>query len=92
MREPTKSRLPKVSLDVFADIVEGRHPCPTLMELAHLAQYRLREEGPAPIGAEDVRTHLRGCPDCGEHYRALRLLARAADRATDEALEREQAV
>jgi hypothetical protein len=81
MSKPDTPKLPEVALDTFADIVEGRHPCPTLKDLALLAQSDLQEDLHALGEGVAFRSHLQKCPDCEEHYRALLLLARAAARA-----------
>ena len=91
MSKPAKSGLPRVDLDTFADIVEGRYSCPTLKELVRLAESDVRGDDSAPDGAEDVRIHLQKCADCGEDFQMLQMIARTARDATDRAVEMERA-
>jgi hypothetical protein len=75
---------PRKEVSFLRQVIEGKKPCPTLLDLDRLA--RKKVESPVPMLEEPdqwVESHLLTCESCQDLYEGLEILERAARKALD---------
>ena len=83
----TDASVPQKKENLLRQVVEGKNPCPTILDLDHLVRRALEKADLALVSNQHelwVEAHLPSCERCQQVYHGLVTLAKASRKALDQ--------